>query len=189
MIGGHRFATAGQAVCDDQLPGLCRRQLLRQADQGQRVVATVLALAQPDRRHLGPHQGTVDGIKRQHQGRFVVTATAQYLVDEPVRKPRLAVRQQIGIGERDFAGDIDPAQFFIELDAVEHAHPLLDQHQIGQMQVTMALAHPATALPRRHQRRKLLQALLAPVLQRRQPAFHEILDLAGQSRAGGEFRA
>jgi hypothetical protein len=40
-------------------------------------------------------------------------------------------------------GDVDPAERRAELDRVEGSHPAVMQHQISQMQVTMAFPHPA----------------------------------------------
>jgi len=51
--------------------------------------------------------------------------------------------------ERHVGHHVDLAQRRIELDAVERGHLGVEQHDVGQMQIAMALAHAAIELPSR----------------------------------------
>jgi hypothetical protein len=65
-----------------------------------------------------------------------------------------AVVEQVDPDEGDFAGRIVPAEIFVELDAVEGGHTAVDQHQVAQVQVAVALADasrlPCARRSRRH---------------------------------------
>ena len=73
--------------------------------------------------------------------------------------------QQIHIGKGQFAGHVDPAQFLTELDAIKESDPLLQQEQVGQVQIAMAFAHVTGLLACRHQRCQQLLLLVGPALQ------------------------
>ncbi len=66
--------------------------------------------------------------------------------------------QQIHEGECNVVDDIDVAKLGVELDTVEGSRHVVDENDVGQVQVAMALAHPpavATLLPQWREQRRL----------------------------------
>ena len=70
--------------------------------------------------------------------------------------------------EGNFVDDIDPAQFRVELDAVEDHRLPADQRNVPQMQIAMAFAHPPIKLASSDQVREIRAAIAAPRLERLQ---------------------
>src|ERR1035437_1725488 len=130
---------------DDQLQRRWLYQALSQRDVGLNLADVAVYLCCSQGSHRGPHQGTVNAVETQQGCCLVVSTATPDFVEKPIGQAGLVVRQQIHVGEGDFACHIDPAQVFIEFNAVEQAYALADQYQIGQMQIAVALAHPAAA--------------------------------------------
>jgi len=152
-------------MCDHEPRRRRRGQPFCQRHVGQHLARVARYLEQAQRRHLGTHQRAVNRVKAQQCSCFVVATVAQHLVDKPVGQAALLASQQVNIGEGDITGHVDPAQVFIEFDAVEHLYLLTDQDQISQVQVTMALAHQTGLLARAHQGCQLLVLRLRPAAQ------------------------
>ena len=142
-----RLAASGQAVRDDEPGGARVGQPPgeRQVSGHVRRCATG-GLGAADARHLGPYHGAVDRVEPQHGCRVVVAAVTQHLVEEPAGQRALPVVEQVGVGECDVAGHVDPAQVFVEFEAVEHPHLPVDADQVGQVQVTVAFADVSPGL-------------------------------------------
>ena len=154
---------------DDEPPAWHRHKSLSQRHIGLDLAAPLAGLACSNGGHLGPHQRAVHRKKPKHQRGLVIAAAAQNLVQKTARQSGLAVRQQINIGEGQLACHICPAQVFVKFDAVKQPYLLTDQDQVRQMQVAVALTHPASALARCHHGAKLTELQLGPGTQSRQP--------------------
>jgi hypothetical protein len=79
------------------------------------------------------------------------------------------VLDQVHEGECDVVGHVDEAQLGVELDAVERHRNLVDQHDVGQMQVAMALADEPAVAPGREPAPAAVELLLRPLRQPVQP--------------------
>ena len=93
------------------------------------------------------NQGSVDHCVSPERQSLVVTHQLEPAVEEAESQASMAARHQIHRGEGGVVHDIDPAQRGIELDRVEQAHVVVEQKRIGQVQITVAFAHPAAVLP------------------------------------------
>ena len=176
LRGRHRLAATRQAVHDDHAhgPGVC--QLFCQRQIGQRLgLYGAMGLGGADGGHLGAHHGPVYGVETQHPGGIVVAAAAECFIHEPVGQARLAMVQQVDVGERDFTGHVDPAQVLVELDAIEHAHPAIDTDQVAEVQVAMAFAHPTRRFAGLQDRRQPGEFGFGPLAQVIQPVAEFIL--------------
>ena len=99
-------------------------------------------------RHLGAHQGAIDEVEAEHKQTGVVAGLLQIGVEEAKSEPRQLVIEQVHHQKRDLVHDVDPAKVGIELDAVEGRGHAFEQRDVSQVQVAVALAHPAVALAR-----------------------------------------
>ena len=125
---------------DDQARFWRGAEFVCQGDQAPGLVAGDCLLGLPNGRNFGPHQCSVHRVEAQQEQGIEVTAEAQAFIDKLVGQPRLPMRYQIHVGKGPFAGGVDPAQVLAEFDAVKHLDMLVNEHQVGQMQVTMAFA-------------------------------------------------
>ncbi|MFX1764991.1 hypothetical protein PWP93_20860 [Paraburkholderia sp. A1RI-2L] len=117
-------------------------------------------------RHQRAHEGAQGRMERQHAQRRVIAGCGQPCAEQPMRAVRATVGGEIHDREREIAGDVDPAQRVVELDAVEHQQPVAPADQVVQMQIAVAGAHEAVRAALVELRREARQRRLAPRAQR-----------------------
>ena len=114
---------------------------------------------QPDQR---AHQRAIDEREAPQRQPGMVAGAVEPAVDEAQRKVAPAMREQVHRGEGGVVDDVDPAQAGVELDRVERHHVVVEQHEVGEVQVAVALAHAAGGEPRAQQRRQRCGLALEP---------------------------
>ena len=100
-------------------------------------------LVAPQRRDLGPHQGTIDAVIAQHAQAGHVAAAFDIGIDEAMRQARQAVGLQVHRHEGEVAHHIRPAQRGAELEAVEHRRAAVMLGHVAEVQIAVAFAHEA----------------------------------------------
>ena len=101
-----------------------------------------------DRHDLGAHQRAMRDVEIEYAQQFEVPAAVEVSRQEGGCEVGAPVAPQVGAQERDLVGDVDPAERRLELQRVERRDPPVEAHQVRQVQVAMALAHPAGRRPR-----------------------------------------
>ena len=142
------FAAAGDALHDNEKRSrwariaLCQRHIgLNLRQQLRLVVSRQLLGAQ--RGDLGPDQRTIRLIETQQRQRGIVPGGIEpglqnQAADTP-RIPMIQVHQQ----KAQIRDGIDPAELFIELNAVKRRQHAFNQGDVVQMQIPMAGPHMA----------------------------------------------
>ena len=148
----------------DQQP---RVALVRQALRQRQVVgaAGVARLRGADARHQRTHQRAIGAVVAQHRHAVVVAALGEPGIQEAEGQVAPAVRLEIHGEEGDVAAHVDPAQGGIEFEAVESGHLVAQHHRVGQVQVAVALAHPAGGLALFEQRPQPPRLVVEPAAQ------------------------
>jgi hypothetical protein len=118
-----------------------------------------------DQRHLGAHQRAVGREPAEQRRAGVVAAQLEPAVREPPGQVVPAVCEQVHERKGQLGHRVDPAQLGVELDRVERHRHAAEPHPVAQMQVAVAFAHPAGAVPLGHQRAQRGKAARAPVAQ------------------------
>ena len=150
--GEHRFPRPREPAREDERPALDGHEALGEpqvvADLALRAVALGGARGKLVRAHAGdlrPDHRAVHEIEAEAREPGVVAGLLEVGVEEPAGVRGETVVGEIHDAERDLAHDVDPAQVRVELDAVERHDAPIQQEEVAQVQVAMALAHEALA--------------------------------------------
>jgi hypothetical protein len=119
-------------------------------------------------RHPRTHQGAVHGVVTQHGHPGKVALLRQPAIQKAPGPIGPVTRLQVHDQKRNVGHHIDPAQCGIELDGIEGLWLPFQQHQIAQVQVAVAFAHPPRQAPGLEHGRQGRALLLAPGGQRLQ---------------------
>ena len=92
-----------------------------------------------DREHLCANHRAVGEIETQHLDAGVVAARFEVLAEERVCEIGPSVREQVHCREARFADHVDLAQPNIEFEGVERDDLAVEEQQVLQMQVAVAL--------------------------------------------------
>src|SRR5210317_1801849 len=114
----------------EAMPTLLRQPLIEQLKRG----------------YFCSHHAAVGNVKRQHTRTCIVAAAFEIGIQKTESEIGTLAHGQVHMQKCDIAQDIDPTQCGIELDAIEGKNLGTNPHQVTQMQIAVALAHPAVEL-------------------------------------------
>jgi hypothetical protein len=155
-----RLAGPREAMAEQQQPGPALADPLCQLQIGPHLFALAA-----EGRHLGAHHGAVAEVPAPEQQADVVATALQPAVEHAHGQAGETALLQVHHQKGQVADHIDPAQGRTEFEAVEGLDPPLLQHQVAQMQIAMALAHPARRQPLGKTGLQAAKLLLGPALQ------------------------
>lgn len=98
-------------------------------------------LAAADQRDQGAHQRAIHRIEPQGRQASVIAGRLQVAIEQPCSELWQTVIEEIHPCKCDVAHHVDEAQLGIEFDAIERHRLAVDQRQVGQMQIAVALPH------------------------------------------------
>ncbi len=154
-LGDGRLARAREAVHQNQGALVMQRERVRQAQVLEVLAPGALAvcggkvlLVRADAGHLCSHQRPVNQVIAQHGKSRVIPGLLQIGVEKAVGEPRQLAVEQVHDQERDLVHDIDPPERLVELDAVERRRLAVDERDVAQVQVAVALANEPPGLAR-----------------------------------------
>ena len=112
----------------------------------------VLCVLRVQRRDLRAHHRTVHEIKTEQRAARVVAGVLEIAVEKRIREIGASAHAAVHHEKSHVADQIDPAQPFAELDAVECVNAVVEPHEVRQVQIAVAFAHEAVRLARVDQR-------------------------------------
>ncbi|MCY1425001.1 hypothetical protein D9M71_407790 [compost metagenome] len=122
-------------------------------------------MRQAEQRDLGADQGAVGLVEVQQLQRLVIAGVFQVLADEAPRVAFQAAVFEVHGEEGEVGGDVGEAERFVEFDAVEQHHALVDDRGIAQVDVAVAFADETVRLARLEYRKQALEGGFRPGFQ------------------------
>ena len=135
------LAAAGQSVCDQKERAARRDELARDLEvRFERARLRLLRLlARFDRNHLCSNHGAVGEVEAQHFDAGIVAARFEILRDECVCEVGTVMCKEVHHREAGFARHVDLAQARIEFQGIERDDLAVQQQQVLQVQVAVAV--------------------------------------------------
>jgi hypothetical protein len=112
-----------------------------------RLFLGVLALRRPQGGHERPHLGPVRDAEVQQATRHIVARRPLVGIDERFSQVGRAEMLEVHDQEREVVDHVDVAELVVELDAVQHPWPVVEQEDVVGQQVAMAVADPSVRDP------------------------------------------
>src|SRR5690349_14769073 len=141
------LAAAREAVSDDQRSPRGRGVASCKAEVGAKLAdepdffgprdAVLHGTHQMD---LRPNQGPVHQVEAQDLDATMVAGDLQVAVEEAPTEPGMAAVVEVHYQKSDLAHHIDPAEFLVELDAIERHGLAVDHRDIAEMEIAVAFA-------------------------------------------------
>ena len=126
-----------------------RVSLFEQRRIDRRGGIAVRDLARPYQVDLGANHGAIREVIAQQRQAFEVAGRFEIAIDQAPRPGGFAARLQVHREERDLVEHVDPAELFVELDAVEEHDAPVDERDVGQMKVAVTLPDETAVQPPR----------------------------------------
>src|SRR5271166_1460674 len=95
----------------------------------------------------GSHQGAVNRIERQQRDAGIIPRALEIAIQETRGEIVTSMRHEIHDEECDVVEDVDIAQLWVELEAIERHQYAAPAHDIAGMQIAVAFANARRLLP------------------------------------------